>query len=197
MCDPATAMVALSIASAGAGLYGEAQAAKAQESYNKDLARNATIANNQRNAQINQRQLQERDAATQKMMNNNIEAKKAEGAARVAAGSAGVGGISVDSLLGEIGMNQGRYNNSVAENLRSSNVGLDWERVNAYNDMSSTFNSMKTPAKPNYLGAALKIGTAGMDYANKTGMTFGGSSGSNSRLPDSPSFDSYYNMERL
>ena len=197
MCEPTTIATALTIASAGAGLYGQQQQAKATESYNNDLARNAVIANNQRNAQISQRQLQERDSATQKIMNNNIEARKAEATARVAASSAGVGGVSVDSLLGEIGMNRGRYNASVGENLRGSNMALDWERVNADNNMRSTFNSMVAPKMPDYLGAALKIGTAGMDYANKTGMTFGGSSSSASRLPDSPSFDSYYNMERL
>lgn len=196
MCEPTT-MAILSIASAGAGLYGQQQQAKAQESYNNDLARNAVIANNQRNAQINQRQLQERDAATQKMMNNNIEAKKAESAARVAASGAGVGGVSVDSLIGEIGMSQGRYNASVGENLRTSNIGADWERVNADNNMRSTFNSMVAPKMPDYIGAALQIGKAGSDYMNKTGTTFGGSSSSSSRLPDSPSFDSYYNRERL
>lgn len=168
MCEPTT-MAILSIASAGAGLYGQMQAGDAQEQYNKDLARNATIANNQRNAQINQRQLQERDAATQKTMNNNIEATKAQSAARVAASGAGVGGVSVDSLIGEIGMNQGRYNASVGENLRTSYAGMDWDRVNADNDMRSTFNSMKSPAMPNYLGAALQIGTAVDTYNTKSG----------------------------
>lgn len=167
MCEPTT-MAILSIASAGAGLYGQQQQAKATESYNNDLARNAVMANNQRNAQISQRQLQERDSATQKIMNNNIEAKKAESTARVAASSAGVGGVSVDSLLGEIGMNQGRYNTSVGENLRASNAGLDWERVNADNNMRSTFNSMTAPKMPDYLGAALKIGTAVDTYNTNT-----------------------------
>jgi hypothetical protein len=162
-------MAVLSIASTAAGLYGQQQQAKATESYNNDLARNAITANNQRNAQITQRQLQERDAATQKMMNNNIEAKKAEASARVNASSAGVGGVSVDSLIGEIGMNQGRYNTSVGENLRATNTGLDWERVNSDNSMRSTFNSMTAPKMPDYFGAALKIGTAVDTYNTNTG----------------------------
>lgn len=168
MCEPTT-MAVLSIASTAAGLYGQQQAADAQDDYNKDMARNATIANNQRNAQINQRQLQERDAATGKIMANNIEATKAKATAQVSASGAGVSGLSVDSLLADLGMSQGRYNASVGQNLRQSTAGADWERVNAYNDMQSTFNGLKTPAMPNYLGAALQIGTAVDTYNTNSG----------------------------
>lgn len=167
MCPPA-AMAALSIVSTVASVYGQMQAANAQEEYNQEMRRNAIIANNQRNAQISQRQLQERDAAQQKIMQNNIEATKAKATAKVAASGAGVGGISVDSLMADLSGSQGRYNNSVAENLRSSYMGGDWERVNAYNDMKSTINSLKAPTMPNYLGAALQIGTAVDTYNTKT-----------------------------
>lgn len=168
MCAPA-AMAALSIVSTIGGLYGQQQEAKAQEQYNNDMARNATIANNQRNAQINQRQLQERDAATGKIMANNLEATKARASAQVSASGAGVSGLSVDSLMAELGMSQGRYNASVGQNLQQSTAGADWERVNSYNDMQSTFNSLKTPKSPNYLGAALQIGTAVDSYNTKSG----------------------------
>lgn len=167
MCAPA-AMAALSIVSTAASLYGQMQAADAQKQYNEDLARNATIANNQKNAQINQRQLQERDAATNKIMANNREAMKAKSTSQVMAANAGVSGLSVDALLSDIGTSQGRYNASVGENLRNTYSGLDWERVNAQNEMTSTFNSMKAPATPNYLGAALQIGTAVDTYNTKT-----------------------------
>lgn len=170
MCEPTT-MAVLSIASTAAGLYGQQQAASAQADYNKDMARNATIANNQRNAQINQRQVQERDAAQGKIMANNLEALKAKSTAQVSASGAGVSGLSVDSLMADIGMSQGRYNASVGENLRQSTAGADWERVNSYNDMQSTFNSLKTPATPDYLGAALQIGTAVDTYNTNTGYS--------------------------
>jgi hypothetical protein len=162
-------MAALSIASTVAGLYGQQQAADAQKEYNKQMYKNAVTANNQRNAQISQRQNQERDAASNKMMQNNIEAAKAKSTARVAASNSGVSGVSVDSLLADLSGSQGRYNSSVTENLRASNAGADWDRVNAYNDMSSTINGLKAPAMPNYLGAALQIGTAVDTYNTKTG----------------------------
>lgn len=167
MCEPTT-MALLAIASAGAGLYGQQQAANAQEDYNKEMAKNAVIANNQKNAQISQRQLQERDAATGKIMQNNLEATKAKATAQVAASSAGVGGVSVDSLLADLSGAQGRYNTSVTENLRSSNMASDWDRTNTYNEMASTINGLKAPVMPDYLGAALRIGTAADTYNTKT-----------------------------
>lgn len=167
MCAPV--MAALSIASTVAGLYGQMQQADAQEEYNKQMARNATIANNQKNAQISQRQLQERDAATGKIMQNNLEATRAKSTARVAASGAGVSGVSVDSLLADLSGSQGRYNTSVAENVRSASMSSDWDRVNAYNEMSSTINGLRAPAMPNYLGAALQIGTAVDTYNTKSG----------------------------
>ena len=73
----------LSIASSAFGLIGQMQQQRAQEKYNDAVYKNAVIANNQRNAQITSRQIQERDAATSKIMNNNIEAAKAKSTAQV------------------------------------------------------------------------------------------------------------------
>ena len=168
MCEPAT-LAALSIASSAVGVYGQMQAASAQKNYNNDMYKNSVIANNQQNAQINQRQLQERDAATNKIMDNNREAMKAQSTSQVLAANAGVSGLSVDSLLTDIGASQGRYNSSIGENLRNSNAGLDWERVNSSNQMTSTINSLKAPKMPDFLGAALQIGTAVDTYKTKTG----------------------------
>lgn len=168
MCPPA-AIAALSIASTVAGVYGQMQAANAQEKYNNQMYKNAVTQNNQKNAQISQRQLQERDGATNKIMENNIQAARAKATARVNASGAGVSGLSVGSLLDDLSSNQGRYNSSVTENLRASYAGSDWDRVNAYNDMSSTINSLKAPTTPNYLGAALQIGTAVDTYNTKSG----------------------------
>lgn len=169
MCAPPIAMAALSIASTAAGLYGQMQQANAMEDYNKDMARNATIANNQRNAQINQRQIQERDSAQGRIMQNNLEATRAKAAAKVSASSAGVSGLSVDALINDMGASQGRYNASVGENLRASTAAADWDRVASYNNMASTINGLRAPTMPNYFGAALQIGTAVDDYNTRTG----------------------------
>jgi len=159
----------LSIASSAFGLIGQMQQQRAQEKYNDAVYKNAVIANNQRNAQITSRQIQERDAATSKIMNNNIEAAKAKSTAQVSASSGGVSGISVDALVNDLSMMQGRYNSSVTENLRASYMGLDDARVNSYNDMASTINGLTAPKTPNYLGAALQIGTAVNDYNTRSG----------------------------
>jgi uncharacterized protein YlxW (UPF0749 family) len=166
MCD---VMTGLAIASAAFGLVGQEQAASAQNKFNDQQRTNAITANNQQNAQISQKQLQDRDAATQKVMTNNIAAQKAMATASVSAGSAGISGLSVGSLLDDLGSSQGRYNNSVDENLRSSYMADDNSRVNSYNSMKSTINSLKAPAMPNYLGTALQIGTALDGYNTKSG----------------------------
>lgn len=167
MCPPA-AMAALSIASSAVGLYGQMQAASAQQDYNEALTKNAITANNQQNAQITQQQQQERDAATNKIMNNNRDAMKAASTTKVAAANAGITGLTVDSLISDIGNSEGRYNSSVDQNLRAEYAGNDWNRVNSYNNMVSTLNTRKTPAMPNYLGAGLQIGTAVDTYNTKT-----------------------------
>lgn len=168
MCPPAV-MAALTIASTAASLYGQQQAANAQEKANDAAYKNAVTANNQKNAQISQRQIQERDAATGKIMQNNIEATRAKATAKVSASGAGVGGVSINSLMDDLSSSQGRYNASVGENLRAGYAGADWERVNSYNSMASSINSLKAPAMPNYLGAALQIGTAVDTYNTKSG----------------------------
>lgn len=182
MCD---VMTALSIAGSVFGVVQESAAADAQSQANEQARVNAITADNQRNAQINQKQVQERDAGTQKVFTNNIEALKAEGTAQASAGSAGISGLSVDSLLSSIGASRGRYDTSVAENLKSSYMANDWDRVNSYNSMKSTINNLKAPAMPSYLGAALKIGTAVDGYNTKTGGSlWGATTAAYEPLPD-------------
>jgi hypothetical protein len=166
MCD---VMTGLAIASSVFGVVQQSQAADAQSQANEQARVNAITADNQRNAQINQKQVQERDAGTQKVFQNSIDAQKASATAQVAAGSAGISGLSVDSLLSSIGSSQGRYDTAVAENLKSSYMANDWDRVNSYNSMKSSINSLKAPTMPDYLGAALKIGTAADAYNTKSG----------------------------
>lgn len=161
---PAGLTTALSIVSTGAQLFSQIQAQSAQADYNKAVQRNATIAMNQRNAQITQRQTQERDSAQAKIMENNIEATKARETAKVSASSSGVGGISVDSLLSDLSGAQGRYNSSVEANLKNSYIGADWDRQNVYNDYASTLNGLKTPTMPDYFGAGLSIAKTWNDY---------------------------------
>jgi hypothetical protein len=216
MCEPISLTTGLLIGGlviAAAGMTAQAvstaqnqqQQAKAAEQRNNaqkemyaaqgranDLARtNAIIGDSQRNAQITQQQIQERDSATMDVMKNNLKATEARSTSQAALGAAGVSGVSVDSLMSSIGSSQGRYNASVGENLRSQGAGHDWDRVNSYNEMASTINgsnsnyvnAYKAPEyvqQPNYAGIGLQLGAglAGAGIKGAQDGAFGNLSGS-------------------
>lgn len=166
MCELTTAMMALSIASSTAGLVAQSQAASAQSSANQ---RQYQAAMQARAANLNQTNLeasQERAGSMQKLEENNLKAREAVSTARVAAGESGISGLSVNALLSDLGTKQNRYNSSVATNYDSAMGAIENQRQNIQTSAASQINSLKTPAAPDYLGAALRIGTAVYDYNN-------------------------------
>lgn len=171
MCLPALAltpglMTGLQIASSVAGVIGQMQAQSEQEAANQrqyEATMQARAANlNQTNLQ----QQQEREASMQKLEENNLRATAARSTARVSSGEAGISGLSVDALLADLGTKQNRYNSSVETNYDRASTAIDNQRININNTATSQINSLKTPAAPDYMGAALRIGTAVYDYQN-------------------------------
>ena len=166
MCEPTTAMLALSVASTVAGVYGQQQQAKAQNAYNDQQAKNTMEAYRANLAQTNLMQSQEHAAATQKVNENNRAAEAAKAKALVSAGESGISGLSVDTLLADLSGGQSRYNESVNQNYQNASMAIDNQRTNAQVNAASQINSLKTPQSPDYLGAALRIGQATYDYKN-------------------------------
>ena len=166
MCEPATAMLVLSVASTAAGLYGQQQQAKAQNAYNEQQAKNTMEAYRANIAQTNLMQSQEQAAATQKINENNRAAEVARAKALVSAGESGISGLSVDALLADLSGEQARYNESVNQNYQNASMAIDNQRTNAQVNAASQINSLKTPQSPDYLGAGLRIGQAVYDYKN-------------------------------
>lgn len=162
-------MVGLQVASAVGGVMAQKQAADAQSDANMRQWQAAVKARNQNFAQSNLQQLQEVEAAGGKIDENNMKARAAAATARVAAGESGVSGLSVDALLGDISSKQNRYNTSVMTNYDRKTNMIDLQRENSNIDMVNTINSLKTPAAPDYLGAALRIGQAVYGYQNAGG----------------------------
>ena len=166
MCGIPEAMLALSIASTVGGVYGQQQQAKAQQAYNDQQAKNAMEAYKANLEQTNMMQSQEHAAATQKINENNRAAEAAKATALVSAGESGISGLSVDALLANLSGDQARYNESVNQNYENASMAIDNQRTNAQVNAASQINSLKTPQAPDYLGAALRIGTAVYDYKN-------------------------------
>jgi carbamoylphosphate synthase small subunit len=167
MCAPAVA-AALTIASTAASVAAQAQAAHAQNAANARQAQNAITAQNANLAQVNLEQTQQADATQQKLQQNDLAARSAVATARTAAGENGVGGLSVDALIADIGTKQNTYETSVRSNYENTIGALDNQRSNIYASAQSTINGLRSPAMPDYFGAALRINGAYDDYRRRT-----------------------------
>jgi hypothetical protein len=191
MCLPlipvlvASLVISMASAAATAGMsIHQQQTQQKAEKHANDLARTAAIRGmNVKNAQVAQQQMQERDAATGKINSNNIAANEALSTAQAAAGSGGVTGISVDSLMSGIAGGQGRYNASVAQNLKGDVAANDWNRINNYNDMYSTVSKLKRPSAVDYAGEGLKLTSSIASSVSSfgTGMKAGGGTNTTNR----------------
>lgn len=160
MCEPTTMMM-LSIASTAAGVMTQQNAADSQAASNAQQAANLRTAQAQNYNQINLERQQSSDAAGQKIGANNMAQREAQATAIARAGPSG---LSVDNLLANMGAKGAAYNQSVNENLDRTNMQLDNQLQNVNNQTASAFNAMKTPDPVDYLGSALKIGTAYQTY---------------------------------
>jgi len=170
MCEATTLLAIASIASATTGVIAQEQAASAQEASNQRQYENTVRAYSANVNQTNLMAEQERAGAMQKLEENNMNARAAQSTATVAAGESGISGLSVDALLGDLSGKQNRYNTSVMTNLDSANSAIQNKRDNVYADAASTINGLKTPAMPDYAGAALKIAGAYNNYQNPTAV---------------------------
>lgn len=161
MCEPTTILAIASVASTVASVSAQSQAASAQSAANQRQYENTIRARNANINQTNVMQQQEREAASQKLEQNNMAARAAKSTATVSAGENGISGLSVDALLADLGTKQGRYNSSVQTNFDNSTMAIANQRENIDINAASQINSLKTPAMPDYFGAALRIGNAG------------------------------------
>lgn len=169
MCEPTTAtLMYLTIASTAASVVGQAQAASAQSSANQRQYENTMRARAANLNQTNLMQQQEREAGSQQLEQNNMAARAARSTATVSAGESGISGLSVDALLSDLGNKQNRFNSSVVTNYDNSSMAITNQRENIDINAASQINSLKTPAMPDYFGAALRIGRSVYDYQNPT-----------------------------
>ena len=181
MCEPTTlvaASLALTAASTAATVYSQQQAADAQAATNQRqydnqmAAYNANIAQSNTDlANLNRLKQQEAEDASAKKIGVNAEARRDMAKATVASGEAGVSGLSVDSLLAELGGKAGNANTNIETNYLRRDNALEMDRSNIYTtktnnwaQTASAINSLKTPTQPDYIGAGLRIAGAGVQY---------------------------------
>jgi hypothetical protein len=163
---PAGLVAGLQVASAAGTLIAQQQAASAQTKANQRQYENTMRARAANINQTNLMQQQEREGAMQKLEQNDLAARAATSTARVASGESGISGLSVDALLSEIGTKSNRYGSSVTTNYGNTSQAIAIQRENVDINAASQINNLKTPAMPDYFGAALRIGKAAYDYKN-------------------------------
>jgi len=180
MCEPATISLALGglaiATSAATGIVsyiGQSQQASAQASYQAQLAqaRNQEILDNARLAQesylqqaqqLNLRQQQEDEKASQNIQQTRLDAAQARATTRVATGEAGVSGLSVDNLLRDFYRQEDVFNESVRRNRDFSRLQTQEDIKGLQAQAQGRIASVRpyTPepvVRPNLLGTALQI----------------------------------------
>jgi hypothetical protein len=165
MCEPTTlALASMGLAMGGTVLdyQGQRDLAKGQEKANKVQAEAARDAYRSNLDQTIVQQSQETAAASQQMLQQGNELRKAKATARVSAGEAGIAGLSVDDLLNDLD-SQGLTNmNSIEANYvaRSNDIGV--QRRNAYINSASTINSLKIPMEPSLAKTGITLASQGL-----------------------------------
>jgi hypothetical protein len=159
MCDPVT-MTVLTVASTAGSLYAQQQAADQQAAANRTNFNNQMTAYRYNLANANATKVQEAENLSQKKMEINSDVMRKQATATVAAGEAGVSGLSVDSLLASIGAEGGRAAANAEVNYLRTDRAIETDKMNMWAGTATNIGQMKTPQSPDYLGSALKIGTA-------------------------------------
>lgn len=145
------------------------QMAKAQEAaYQQQYQQNAKSAQKaavQNYAAIDQRIVQEQQAASTEVEQSVIEARKAAATTRVAAGEAGISGLSVDALLGDIYGASARHADNVNQQTEWTVQQLQREKEGIASNTQDRINSVSAPIiqRPNFLDLGLRIGSAALD----------------------------------
>jgi len=159
----AVAQFALSAASAVVGYQAQQQQYEAQQQYyknNREAANKAavnTYASNQNRA------LQERAAASQELQKTNTDALRARSTAEVAAGEAGVTGLSVDALIADYYGQEGRYERTLDNNYQMNADYLRGEMDATQAQAEGRINSVEQGQKPSFADAAIRILGGGLE----------------------------------
>lgn len=155
MCIP---MAALQIMSSVGGLIAQQSAADQQAEANRRNYENQMTAYRYNLANANATKVQEAENLSAKKMEIGSDVARKQATATVAAGEAGVSGLSVDALMAGIMGDGGRANTNAEVNYLRADRAIEADKMNSWSGAASNIGQMKTPASPDFLGAGLKIG---------------------------------------
>lgn len=160
MCDPITGIAIASFAiNAGSTIAGHVSQSKARAE-NKEAALRAM---HETWTDINLIQAEQVETTARSIYEGERQARRVQSLAALSAGEAGVVGISVDELQGDIERQGAEFKVAEARNLDRTMAQLQREKISGRNIAQQRIAAVP-PANP--FATALRIGGAGIDAAN-------------------------------
>jgi hypothetical protein len=175
VCDPVSLGVS-SLLIGGAGTIAQfgqqQQAAERQNQYyeaNK-LAANQALVNSYAGEQ--NQMIEERNASSQQAMQGTLAAAQGRATATTAAGAAGVGGASVDALIGDYFSRESMNKSAINQNYAMKSDAIQAQELGDQSQAISRINSVQKAVAPSFLDAAIRLGgnavsSAGTYYSMK------------------------------
>lgn len=165
MCLAAIPLLSFAVGAAQAvmGFQAQSQQAEQQNEYYRQnaIAANKAAMNNYANLQNNA--IQKRNAAGAEGLETKIEAIKARGTARTAAGESGVSGLSVDALVNDYYGREGRHLDSIDQNYAMDRDYIRGEMDNTKATAEQRINSVQRATPPSFADAAIRIAGAAVN----------------------------------
>ena len=154
MCSPLIASSLIGAAGTASSLIGQSQQASAQREAQQIASRQEKQRYLAEVSAMRTQQQQEAIARSQRIEESSRKAMEARATATVAAGEAGVSGISVDALLGDLSRQQSEYEFSVQRQAQLTGVIRQLALQEAGLGFSRNMLRINQPiAQPDYLGS--------------------------------------------
>lgn len=164
MCDPISmATMAIGTIQAGVSYQAEKAGAAQQNAYYRQNAANANQAARDEQFALNQRKTQEQEAAAAEKLDIMKEHRAAKASAQVAAGEAGVAGVSVDALMRDIMGQQSAATDRVDQQTEWSLNQLNDEMRAIHTRNKDRINGVQRAAAPSFVSTGLAIGSSALD----------------------------------
>ncbi len=169
MCEPLSAAaiakisIASSIASTGLSLMAQRQQAKAQKASQKAAAQRENARYRREAGAMRLREAQEDLALSREIQESTTKARAARATAVVAAGEAGVSGLSVEALLDDYTRQEADYRFSLNEQNRLTGINNQLELEEAgFRSQANLIRINQPIKKPDYLGSMVNLAGSAM-----------------------------------
>lgn len=166
MCGPAAGLIA-AVGSQVVGFMAQQQDFENKKAAWEQNYTNSLAAGREEQQAITNRAIEEQEANAQKMHLSLLEEGEKKAEAQVSAAEAGVAGISVQSIITDLGRKASYNRVTLDRNYKITAAQLTREMEGTNTRTLNRINSVERPTPPNPLGLAFGILGAGAQYAGQ------------------------------